>query len=52
MKLSQSQKAELKAELQPLLRPFFEHQGWPSLDAADTATGVLVQWLTELGVRL
>jgi hypothetical protein len=43
-------RAELAAELQPLFRPYFEHQGWPSLATADTATEVLVDLFREMGV--
>jgi hypothetical protein len=52
VKLSQSQQQEFKEELQPLLQPYFDHQGWPSLDAADTATQVLLDFFRELGVRV
>ena len=43
-------KAEITAELLPLLTPYFHHQGWPSLEAADTATEVLVDLFREMGV--
>jgi hypothetical protein len=43
-------KADLLAELGPLLMPYFHHQGWPSLEAADTATEVLVEIFREMGV--
>lgn len=48
--LSQNQRADLRAEVQPVLQPFFDHQGWPSIAAADAATRVLVELFQELGV--
>jgi hypothetical protein len=52
MKLSQNQKKELEQELVPLLRPYFEHQGWGSVRDADTATQILVDMFREWGVRV
>ncbi len=51
-RLSLNQRRGLAEEVRPLLAPYFEHQGWPSLAAADTATDVLVQLLRDMGVRL
>jgi hypothetical protein len=52
VKLSQSQQKALKDELLPLLRPYFQHQGWPDLATADTATEILLGVFGDLGVRL
>jgi hypothetical protein len=47
-----SVKAEIAAELAPLFAPYFEHQGWPSLETADTASEVLVDLFREMGVMI
>ena len=37
-------------ELLPLLEPYFGHQGWPSVEEANTATQVALSYLRDLGV--
>lgn len=51
-RLSLNQRKGLTEEVRPLLAPYFLHQGWPSLPAADEATDKIVQLLRDMGVRI